>query len=109
MIKVHINRANNGHIQSFEISGHANYAEKGQDIVCAGVSAVSFGTLNSIMKLTNVKPIITQGESGFLRCELPNTIDEAAQEKIQLLLEAMVISLQSIEEEYGKYMKIHTH
>ena len=38
------------------MSGHADFAEKGSDIVCAGASAVSFGIVNAIMSLTDVKP-----------------------------------------------------
>ena len=51
MIKVTINRTESGLIQSFTMSGHADFAEHGQDIVCAGVSAVSFGAVNAIMAL----------------------------------------------------------
>ena len=66
MIKITINRNETGLIQSFTISGHADFAEKGSDIVCAGASAVSFGAVNAIMYLTGIKPEIEQGEEGFL-------------------------------------------
>ncbi|MBP3038037.1 ribosomal-processing cysteine protease Prp [Bacillaceae bacterium Marseille-Q3522] len=106
MIKIDINRTKAGFIQSFAISGHAFYAKKGNDIVCAGVSAVSFGSVNAVIALTGIEPEIEQTESGFLRCEFPDDLPAETQEKVQLLLEAMVVSLKSIEEEFGKHVKI---
>lgn len=107
MINVEIERTKDGKIRAFTIEGHANFAEHGQDIVCAGASAVSFGIVNSIIALTNVQPHITQGENGgYLRCVLPRIDDEATAEKVQLLLEAMLVSLQTIERDYGEYIRV---
>nr|WP_295971794.1 ribosomal-processing cysteine protease Prp [uncultured Bacillus sp.] len=106
MINITIYRKKTGSIQSFSMSGHALFAEKGQDIVCAGASAVSFGTINAIHELTGVTPKIEQGKDGFLRCSIPESLPESIQEKIQILLEGMVISLESIEEQYGQYITI---
>lgn len=106
MIRATINRTKSGSIRSFTISGHAGFAAHGSDIVCAGVSTISIGTVNSIIGLTGVTPDIEQGADGFLRCEIPDNLPEDKQEKIQLLLESMVITLQSMEKEYGKHIKL---
>ena len=106
MINITINRNETGLIQSFTMSGHALFANHGSDIVCAGASAVSFGAINAIHELTGITPEIEQGEEGFLNCGLPDHISKSVQENIQLLLEGMVISLQTIEEQYGEYIKI---
>jgi len=106
MIYITINRNESELIQSFTMTGHALFDEHGKDIVCAGASAVSFGAINAVHELTGVIPDIEQGEDGFLSCSVPETIPEATQEKIQLILEAMVISLQTIEEQYGEHIKI---
>ena len=106
MIKVILD-APQERITSFTLSGHADFAKKGSDIVCAGVSAVSFGTVNAIMSLTDVEPEIEQGkDGGYLRCVIPENLSSESEEKVQLLLNAMLISLQTIERDYGKYMKI---
>ncbi|AIM15753.1 MULTISPECIES: ribosomal-processing cysteine protease Prp [Neobacillus] len=105
MINVTFYRTESHSIHSFVISGHAFFAERGKDIVCAGVSAVSIGTINAVHALTGVTPEIEQGD-GFLRCVLPKDLSENIQEKVQLLLEGMIVSLQTIEEEYGEHMKI---
>jgi uncharacterized protein YsxB (DUF464 family) len=106
MINITIYRNESGLIQSFTMSGHALFANHGQDLVCAGASAVSFGSINAVHELTGIIPDIEQGEDGFLSCTIPENISEAIQEKIQLLLEGMVISLQTIEEQYGEHIKI---
>jgi len=106
MIRITITRTESGNIQSFTMSGHANFANHGEDIVCAGASAVSFGTVNAIEVLTGVVADAKQGEGGFLECVFPENLSDATGEKVQLLLEAMVVSLQGIEKEYGKHIKI---
>jgi uncharacterized protein len=106
MINITINRSETGLIQSFSMSGHALFANHGSDIVCAGASAVSFGAINAIHELTGTTPEIEQDEEGFLNCRLPDHISKSVQDNIQLLLEGMVISLQTIEEQYGEHIKI---
>jgi uncharacterized protein len=106
MIQTTIYRTESGRVQSFTLSGHALFANHGNDIVCAGASAVSFGAVNSIIALTGVEPEIEQGEDGFLRCIIPDNLPEDVQEKVQLLLEGMIVSLQTIERDYGKHIKI---
>ena len=41
-----------GEYISVESNGHADYAEKGQDIICAAVSALIVNTVNSVETLT---------------------------------------------------------
>ncbi|WP_053364218.1 ribosomal-processing cysteine protease Prp [Bacillus sp. FJAT-27251] len=106
MIDAVIYRTKSGAIHSFAISGHAFFAERGQDIVCAGVSAVSVGAINAVHALTGITPVIDHDEDGFLRCTLPEEIQESTYEKVQLLFEGMVVSLQTIEENYREHIKI---
>lgn len=107
MIKVKVVRNHDNTIQTFEMSGHAEAGPYGQDIVCAGVSAVSFGTVNAIDTLCNVRLEVEQNDDGgFLRCTVPTGLDQESKEKVQLLLEAMVVSLNSIAEAYDKYITI---
>ncbi|WP_071460262.1 ribosomal-processing cysteine protease Prp [Bacillus massilinigeriensis] len=106
MISVTIYRTKSGMISSFAISGHAFFSDRGKDIVCAGVSAVSIGAINAVNAITGVTPLIEQNESGYLSCTVPEALHEDVCEKVQLLLEGMIVSLQTIEEEYGKHIKI---
>lgn len=94
-------------IDAFTLDGHAGFAQKGEDIVCAAVSALTFGTINAIEHLLNLPlSIQTKENDGFLHCVVPDLEDKATQEKVQLLLEAMVLSLQAVEADYGDYVQL---
>ncbi|RDU35061.1 ribosomal-processing cysteine protease Prp [Neobacillus piezotolerans] len=105
MIDAVIYRNDSGLIQSFSISGHAFFAKRGKDIVCAGVSAIAVGTINAIHEITGVTPEIENGE-GLLRCVIPGNLPAQEHDRIQILLEGMYYSLKTIEEEYGKHIRI---
>jgi hypothetical protein len=93
-------------IESFSIDGHANYAKHGEDIVCAGVSAVTVGTVNSIEALTGVV-LDSKMKNGFLSGRLTSVKSPDTFAQVQLLLESMIVMLQTIAESYGTYIEIH--
>ncbi|SER74523.1 hypothetical protein SAMN04487944_10986 [Gracilibacillus ureilyticus] len=105
MIEVTIERKPSA-IKSFTITGHAGSGPYGHDLVCAAVSAVSFGAVNSVLQLCEIDISIDQAgdEGGFLQISLP---DDNNDEKASLLLEGMVISLQTIERDYGQFISIN--
>ncbi|MHA6259314.1 ribosomal-processing cysteine protease Prp [Sporosarcina sp. CAU 1771] len=105
MIKISVIKEPSGRIHSFEMSGHANSAEHGKDLVCAGASAVSFGAVNAIISLTGKTPNIQQGsDGGYLKVTFPKSKDD--DHDTQLIVQAMIVSLQTIEQDYGQYIKI---
>ncbi|MGN7380674.1 Predicted ribosomal protein [Chlamydia abortus] len=106
MIKVIITRrASDETIESFSVKGHADFAESGKDIVCAGVSAVTIGTINAVEELLGIAPD-TEMKSGWLTACFPDGLPQEQEEKLQLLLEAMVVTLKSIEQSYGSYITV---
>lgn len=105
MIHVWVHKEPSGRIRSFEMKGHANFAEHGKDLVCAAASAVSFGAVNAIIELTGNEPKIDMGtDGGYLFVEFPATNTEDA--ATQLIAKAMIVSLQTIENDYGQYIQI---
>jgi len=109
MIQVRIERSKaTGAILSFRVKGHAGYANPGEDIVCASVSAITVGTVNSIEKLTGVVAD-TRINKGFLNARYAPELfgaDHPEGARVQLLLESMVVMLQEIAESYGDYMAV---
>ncbi|GGG02460.1 hypothetical protein GCM10010912_54080 [Paenibacillus albidus] len=106
MINVRITRSLElGTIVGFEVKGHAGYAKRGEDIVCAGVSTVTVGTVNSIETLTGVI-MDTSMKNGFLSGAVGAIEDPGTSAKVQLLLESMVVMLNDIAESYGKYIAV---
>ncbi|MRG88230.1 ribosomal-processing cysteine protease Prp [Salinibacillus xinjiangensis] len=107
MINVRIYRNEKREITSFELEGHAESGPHGHDLVCAAVSAVSFGAVNAVIKLCEIEPIIEQGgEGGYLKMKLPLYMDQEVYLKAQHLLEGMVVSLETIERDYHQYITI---
>ena len=85
--------------------GHAGYAKPGKpDILCAAVSALTIGTVNSLTELAGERVHVRQDEAtGFLKCEFVSIL----QEKSSFLMDSMVFSLVNLSREYGrKYLQI---
>ncbi len=100
MIKVFIKKHNDS-IISIEVKGHADSAEYGKDLVCAGVSSIVVGIANTLYKkgfLNDGKIVL---ESGYTYFEVINSNDV-----YQLVLETFEIMLLTIEEDNSKYIQI---
>lgn len=89
----------------FLFQGHADYKEAGQDIVCAGISALLINTVNSVENFA--------GDSfRYREQEEEDTVtfiltSHPVSEKAELLLKSLVLGLQGIERDYGKqYLKL---
>lgn len=82
----------------FHCIGHAEYAEPGEDIVCAGVSTLVINTLNAIETFTQESfDAETDRTSGLIDIHF----HQPAGHDAQLLLDTMVLGLQDIQNNYG--------
>ena len=86
-------------ISLFKISGHANSMNENSkyDLVCAGVSAVVFGILNSIPK----EGVTIDVQENNIEIKV-NYFDE----KTQIILKTLLTSLETIENNNKKYIEI---
>jgi uncharacterized protein len=107
MIKITVTRNDDHSISSFRVTGHAGYAASGQDIVCAGVSAVTVGTVNAVEALLSVE-LPAEMKDGWLSARIPANLPGDVQQQVQLLLESMMVMLESIQDSYGSYIQIRT-
>ena len=104
MIKISVYKNAEGKIIGFRSFGHAGFAESGQDIVCAAVSALVINTVNSIERFTSdtfeLKENEKKGEIDF------RIVSELSNES-GLLLNSLFLGLQGIREDYGEeYIKL---
>ena len=104
MTTVRIWKMKTGQYKAFEFFGHAKYARFGKDIVCAGISALSFTAVSSIEKLCDDKMNVDSDEKdGLIRC----IFEEPTSKDATLLVDSMIIGLTQIQEQYGnKYIDI---
>ena len=102
MIMVTIFRDGYDNLKGFELSGHAGYSESGSDIVCAGVSVLTLNTINSIEAFTDAKyQVDTDAKTGLIDFQLNGNADHDT----ALLINAMILGLQGIQNDYGnKYI-----
>jgi uncharacterized protein YsxB (DUF464 family) len=88
---------------AFRISGHAEYGNYGEDIVCSSITTAVFTTLNLFDKLLEQKDysLIQDEDKGLIDFKL-NKIDNLSLLIIQNLLDILI----NIEEQYPQNLKI---
>lgn len=90
------------HYVGFESKGHADYADEGYDIICAGISALTVNTVNSIEAFTKDTFFVEQ-DDGYMKLTIENPVSNSA----LLLMKSLVLGLQQIQESYGnEYIKL---
>lgn len=107
-----------GKLWSFKVSGHANYGERGYDIVCAGVSALTIAIGNKLMIDKESLPELIMPESievsigneiSYLSKQPDNSIEIICIKDTfanNLLLDTLIDSLRDIEELHPENISI---
>jgi len=91
----------------FEAAGHAGYAKRGQDIVCAAVSALTQAAANGLSEVVKANLEARMDEdTGYLSCMLTNANSEDVIEKSQILLKTLKMALTEISKDYPGTIRI---
>lgn len=97
-------------ILGFAMKGHAEAAPYGEDIVCAGISALMINTINSMEHLLSFEK-----ETEFRNCKgcffyglRMSLMDSKSIEKAQILLKSFQLGASSVEKSYPLRIKILT-
>ena len=93
-----LNQKNN--FKSIIIKGHTNYAEKGKDIICAAISAITNGTISFLQ---------TYYKNDCRISYLPAEIEIYSRNnnsEFQLCLRLMFFQLENIANSYPNYLEI---
>lgn len=94
---------NKGNEVTIEVKGHANYAEKGADIVCAAISTACIMTANLIDKITEIRYNILDlvCEEGYFRLQVKKS------DSVTIgIIDNFIETLDSLQKQYPKYIKI---
>ena len=92
-------------ITGFSVSGHSGYAEAGQDIVCAAISAVVTMAEATINDVCGAKAKVrVKEEDARITLTLPSSCDE--EEAVQAVLSGMMLTLISLREDYPDYIEV---
>lgn len=88
-----------GILNKFTVEGHAGYAAKGKDIVCAAVSALTFATVKALESRFRLS--INEHE-GFMSCMI-----ESPDMASNLILKPFKEGIKEISEQYKENVKLH--
>jgi uncharacterized protein YsxB (DUF464 family) len=103
MITITLLEDSNGAYKGFISEGHAGYADHGSDIVCAAVSILVMNTINAIETYTrDVIEVENDEKEGFIAMHFDSEISSEA----SLLMDALVLGLSGVEDQYGDYVRI---
>ena len=92
-------------ITGFTVSGHSGYAEAGQDIVCAAISAVVTMAEATINDVCGAKAKVrVKDEDARITLTLPTSCDE--EETVQAVLAGMMVTLCNLRDDYPDYIEV---
>jgi uncharacterized protein YsxB (DUF464 family) len=105
MVRVRMVRAPDGSIEGFSIVGHAGAGVRGQDVVCAGVSAIAQTAVLGLEQRLGLAPQVEAGE-GRLTVRLAPGIDAAQRLRAQDILETMWLGLCAVAAVYPRHVQL---
>lgn len=105
MIKASFKRDDEGRINHFILTGHADFSEYGQDIVCSAVSAIVIGTVNNVKTLAgaNSEVIMDNENGGYLKFDIKYDKTDMQNHDIAILLENLFLIYKDIVAEYSDF------
>lgn len=103
MVTIYFGRDRNSHYNGFSCSGHADFAERGSDIVCAGISTLTQTAVLSLEELLQLSPkVVAKQSGGKLTCTWTNKPETC--ERSDYLVETMKLGLREIQNLYPEYL-----
>jgi uncharacterized protein YsxB (DUF464 family) len=89
----------------FVCSGHAAYAKRGADIVCAAISILTQTVIGALDEILHVSINVESDEAtGYLKCIWINSPEEL--EQVQLLVKTLILGLSAIQKEYPNHISL---
>lgn len=106
MIKVRLAKTKKGSLLYCSSSGHAFFAKKGSDIVCAAVTTLLRTTLLLLQDQKGLEVEASLQKRGELSFKINNAENEHVLNFLQFAYSFLEKGLQSIQNEYPKYLSI---
>jgi len=104
VIRIRVTRRN-GHIAQLSADGHAGCAPKGEDIICAAVSALVQTFFFSLQRLLQLD-VEADISDGHFSMSVPADLTPALQEQVTLLGESMLVGLDEINRSYPGFVQV---
>lgn len=104
MTTVTIGRDVTGFIRTLKAQGHSGFAQEGEDIVCAAVSALTQTAAMAAEDFGGITRI--EEEPPVLSLELKKSLSASEMHDVQTILEAIVRGLEAVQEQYPAFLTI---
>ena len=93
-------------ICGYKAEGHAGGRRiRGYDLVCCAVSALTQTGVNALCEICGIKPEV-EVRDGYLKCILPEEMDEKTSEHAQIVLRTIMTGLTDIQKIYPNLIRI---
>ena len=93
-------------ICGYKAEGHAGGRKvRGYDLVCCAVSALTQTGVNALVSVAGVKPEV-EVRDGYLKCILPDGMDEKTSQSAQIVLRTIMTGLTDIQKIYPNLIRI---
>ena len=87
--------------------GHTGYADQGEDILCAALSALIQGAALGVLKVAGVKADYhVNEEKGSLLLDLPKNLGEEARHDCDVILKTLYESVTDLKKGYPKHIEV---
>ena len=90
-----------------ECKGHTGFAEHGEDVVCAALSALVQGAALGVLRVAKVKAEYrVNEEKGNLLLVIPTGIDSDAKHDCNVILNTLLESVKDLAKGYSEYIEV---
>ena len=95
-----------GEMAGFEAGGHAGAKRvRGYDLVCCAVSALTQTGVNALCEVAGFEPEV-EVRDGYVRCILPEGMDEKTMDSGQIVLRTIMTGLTDIQKIFPNLIRI---
>lgn len=105
MTRIIVTRKDN-HIVKVECEGHTDYADKGEDIVCAALSSIVQTALLGIMRVAGIRAeYVREDEAGLMQIQLPE-LNPKDRNNADMILETMLAGIEDLYLGYSDFIEL---
>ena len=94
-----------GRVEAYAAIGHAGFAQEGEDIICAGVSALTQAAVNALERTAGKPPHVVI-RPGLLYVRVPKGIARLKRHDSQVIVDMMAQGVQDIARAYPAYVRV---
>ncbi|MCX7970931.1 MAG: ribosomal-processing cysteine protease Prp [Negativicutes bacterium] len=102
MTEVTVYRRGDGRLIGFEARGHCGFAARGQDIVCAAVSAIMNTAVYGVVEHLGKKAEISYGKDA----EIDFWLTDSPDERSDAVLASMELGLRQVADQYRGFVRV---